>query len=70
MGAVATRVERENKDRAQGAPRRGAPGPEVRREGPASWGYLTHPALLPTVFAPGEQAPVPVTTTEVAARKA
>lgn len=70
MGAVATSVERENADLAQGARRRETPGQAVRREGPASWGYLTHPALLPTVFAPGGKAEEPATTEEVAARKA
>ena len=70
MGAVATTGERDNADLAQGARRRETPGQAVRREGAASWGYLTHPALLPTVFAPGGQAVEPATTKEVAARRA
>jgi len=70
MGAVATTVKRDNGDQPLGARRRETPLPAVRREGPASWGYLTHPALLPTVFAPGGKAEEPATTEEVAARKA
>jgi len=70
MGAVATTVERDNRDLAQGARRREAPSPVARREATASWGYLTHPALLPTVFAPSGQTEEPATTKEVAARRA
>jgi hypothetical protein len=71
MGAMATTVERGNVDQAPAARRREAPEPAARREGPASWGYLTHPALLPTVFAPGERAGEPTAgEEEVAARKA
>ncbi len=69
MGAVATTVERLSTDLARAARRRETPLPAVRREGPASWGYLTHPSLLPTVFAPGGKAEEPTTGEEAAARK-
>ncbi len=69
MGATVTSVERGNANRAQGARRREAPEPAVRREGPASWGYLVHPSLLPTVFAPGGPPQERETEEEAAARK-
>jgi hypothetical protein len=59
MGAMATTVERGDGDRGRVTRRREAPVPATRQEGAGSWGYLSHPALLPTVFAPGAKAPEP-----------
>jgi hypothetical protein len=70
MGAMATTVERGSTNQVPAARRREAPEPAARREGLASWGYLTHPALLPTVFAPGEKAQQQASREEVAERKA
>jgi hypothetical protein len=39
-----------------------------RRE-TAAWGYLVHPSLMPTVFAPGGDAAANRTAEEVAARR-
>jgi hypothetical protein len=70
MGAVVTTAERLSTEPARAARRRETPLPAVRREGPASWGYLTHPSLLPTVFAPSRKAEEPATGEEAAARRA
>jgi hypothetical protein len=67
---MATTVERGNTDQSPGARRPEAPSRAPRGHGQPSWGYLTHPALLPTVFAPGGKAQEPQTGEEVAARKA
>jgi len=44
------------------------PSSAPRRE-PAAWGYLVHPSLMPTVFAPSGSAPAIAAPEEVAARK-
>jgi hypothetical protein len=74
VGAMVAAMRRANRDRAEvshAAERKGAP----RSEGKA-WGYLAHPALMPTVYSPSADASdeaVPpdsgASDEEVAARK-
>ncbi len=67
MSAVATMVECEGKSHARRG--REAPVQEACREANQSWGYLVHPALLPTVFAPEPKAQEQANGEETAARK-
>ena len=57
----------EDSTRLGGWRREDALEPVARRE-PAAWGYLVHPSLLPTVFAPSQDHPDPETP-QVVARK-
>lgn len=57
----------EDSTRLKRGRRRGAPEPAEGGE-PATWGYLVHPSLLPTVFAPSQDHPDP-DTPKVVARK-
>jgi len=68
MGATPTAGQTGEDDRMVLPRRREVPNMEQRRETPA-WGYLVHPSLLPTVFAPSSGAPSGDPGQEVAARK-
>jgi hypothetical protein len=55
MGATPV-VSRSVEDASRPGRRDGVPEPVARRE-PAAWGYLVHPSLMPTVFAPSQGDP-------------
>ncbi len=66
MGATPV-VGRFVEDAVRTERRRDAPESVAVRE-TVAWGYLVHPSLLPTVFAPSQDDPVP-DGTKVVARK-
>ncbi len=53
VGAMVAAMRRVNRERADAA--RVAQPPAPRAEG-AAWGYLAHPALMPTVYSPSGDA--------------
>jgi hypothetical protein len=67
VGAMVAAMRRANRDWAEG-PRADQPKTAPRSEGTA-WGYLVHPALMPTVYSPGGDASGDAPGEEVAARK-
>jgi ABC-type nitrate/sulfonate/bicarbonate transport system substrate-binding protein len=67
VGAMVAAMRRANRDRAdaaRAAEREAAPRPEG-----SAWGYLVHPALMPTVYSPSGEAQVAAPLEEVVARK-
>lgn len=50
-------------------PKRWRSEPPAPRCDIATWGYVVHPSLLPTVFAPSGSPPSSATSHEVVARK-
>jgi hypothetical protein len=66
VGAMVAAMRRANRDRAD-AVRAGQPQ-AARSEGSA-WGYLAHPALMPTVYSPDGGKDPDVPAEEMVARK-
>jgi hypothetical protein len=54
VGAMVAAMRRTNRERADAA-RSTQPAAVPRSEG-AAWGYLVHPALMPTVYSPNDTA--------------
>jgi hypothetical protein len=67
VGAMVAAMRRANRDRAEMV-RAARPDAAPRSEG-AGIGYLVHPALMPTVYAPGDDASDDVPGENVAARR-
>ena len=67
VGAMVAAMRRANRSWAE-ASRAAAPAEAREREGSA-WGYLVHPALLPTVYSPGGEATGETQEMDVAERK-
>ena len=67
VGAMVAAIRRANRDWAE-ASRAPQPKAAPRSEGTA-WGYLVHPALMPTVYSPSDDASGDALDEEVAARK-
>ena len=67
VGAMVVAMRRANRDRAD-AVRAVPPQGASRSEGPA-WGYLAHPALMPTVYSPSGDTSGDAPGEEVAARR-
>ncbi len=53
VGAMVAALRRVNRERAEAV--RTAPPPAARSDASA-WGYLAHPALMPTVYSPSGDA--------------
>jgi hypothetical protein len=66
VGAMVAAMRRANRDRADAA--RTAEPQAARSEGSA-WGYLAHPALMPTVYSPGGESQEDAPVEGMAARK-
>ena len=67
VGAMVAAMRRANRDWA-GSARAAQPQPVPRSAG-AAWGYLAHPALMPTVYSPVGDASGDAPGEEVAARR-
>lgn len=68
VGAMVAGLRRVNRARAE-ASRAAQSNPAPRGDGAAAWGYLAHPALMPTVFSPSDAADDDENGEDVAARK-
>ena len=67
VGAMVAAMRRANRDRAEAV---GAAPPQAaeRSEGGA-WGYLAHPALMPTVYSASGEKEADVPAEEMVARR-
>ncbi len=66
VGAMVAAMRRANRSCAEAT--RTARTPDAREQEGSAWGYLVHPALMPTVYSPGDDATGP-DDEEVAERK-
>jgi hypothetical protein len=67
VGAMVAAMRRAGRNRADGS--RADVRPDAPRSEGALWAYLVHPALMPTVYSPGEDDAGEEPGEEVAARK-
>jgi len=66
VGAMVAAMRRANRDRAEAA---GSAQPQTAPRSEGAWGYLVHPALLPTVYSASDDASGDSPGEEVAVRR-
>jgi hypothetical protein len=66
VGAMVAAMRRANRDRADAAR---ASEPRTARAEGSPWGYLAHPALMPTVYSPSDESQADAPGEEMVARK-
>ena len=69
VGAMVAAMRRENRDRAAACGRRTERSVAGTDSAGAAWGYVAHPALMPTVYSPSGEASGDAPGEEVAARR-